>query len=193
MKASGSSGADPSATRPVGALNIDAIISPFIIEYIDKELIPAHVRRERQPHARVDLRRRRDELIEEVLWNRAAGRPEAAWQWYLGKRRHAFTREPADLRQRRSSRLPPARMLLREYEALLADLRRLLPRRKGRRPIRDDALREMQERFPELGWATPRDSLGATPSPIAERLLALRYRVRPSYVGKSLDRARKLR
>ena len=162
---------------------------PHFVKYVIDELIEHHVLERKQPAARQDAELRANELVEEGGWNWAIGRPDSVSPWYVSQRDWAHTRKDSDLRKRRR-KLPQGRKLLSEYEYLREGLSGLLPPKSFEQQAPREAVKEIQQRYPELGWRTPADSLRMTPSKTAHAVLARRYGVSPRQVKKALAQAR---
>jgi hypothetical protein len=181
-------GDESGAIKPAEILRIYGAVFPLYVDYVRREFIDKHIHPRRQSYAREDALRRVDELIVEVLGNRAEGRVKATVA--RERRKHAPGKRPARARKGRSSRLPSGRSLLRLYSSLVTDLKGLLPRRPKGEPIPLAAFREVRERYPELGWRRRKDSIGATPAGTAVEVLALRHGIKPTAVLNAVRQAR---
>jgi hypothetical protein len=190
MQSPSLSGYDPD--HPVSDEDLRSCGASFslFVGYILDELIPVHVPQRRHEAARRDALKRANELLGEARWNRAVGRPDAVSTWYIAKRDFALDRPETDLRKRRR-KLPRGDNLLRKYEELRLDLRRLLPRRGPDEPISASSLKAIKQNYPELGWCRTGDSARVTPSEAARIVLARRYGVQPGRVKRALEQARR--
>ena len=180
--------------KPVSgeARRVYSLILPLYHEFIIAELLDVHVEERRRDAARDDIRARLERLLCEARLCVATDVPDAVGTWWIVHRAHRLEEPEPDLRRRRS-RTPPPPQLLQDWEREREVLRPLLPRRRRDQPIPHSCLEIIQERYPELNWTTPTDSLQMTPSETATKVLSLRYGVSPSWVKKQLEGGRRAR